>query len=266
VLSIAGTDPLRGAGIDADCWTALQHQCQACWVQTCVVDQDSTGVFVVERLPVEGLRRRLRRTLDDTRPSVWKLGLAPGADVVDLVSELAMEYRPSWLVIDPVLRGGTASAPELADPGIVPALWNLGRACVRAGIGVLITPNAPELAALTGAPDPRDPTQLTELANALSTESGMSVLAKGGHLPVGRGHDVLVHQGVATSLQPGVMRASDIHGTGCHLSAAIAAGLAHDGELSVELVEGARRWLRALPVVQVGRGRVQFDHMRGGLR
>lgn len=263
VLSIAGTDPLRGAGVDADCWTFLQHQCHACWVQTCIVDQDSTGVHGVEPVPLTGLRTRLVRTLNDAHPTVWKLGLASSPAVVELVCELALEYRPNWLVVDPVLRGGTADAPELAAPSIVPALIELGRACARAGIGVLMTPNAPELAALTGAPVPVDPTQLTELANALSSRTGMSILAKGGHLQVGVGQDVLVHADRSTLLPARAMKASDVHGTGCHLAAAIAAGLARRS-LSADLVDTARAWLSELPVVRVGRGRVQFDHRTGG--
>jgi hydroxymethylpyrimidine kinase/phosphomethylpyrimidine kinase len=153
--------------------------------------------------------------------------------------------------MDPVLRGGTTDGAPLAAGEMVAAL----RAALRPG--VLVTPNAHELAALLDTTPARDVDALAAQTAALQKRSGAIVLGKGGHLETGVGTDVLAMDGDLQVLAPHHWAHGDVHGTGCRLASAIAAGLAHGNDV-ITAVQRAREWMAGLPVVRIGKGRPQF--------
>lgn len=261
VLIVAGTDPLCGAGCVADALVLSRLGVAPLVVESAIVEQDSNGAYGAHPVALDLFERQLRRVITDARPHVVKVGLlASPAQVEVLARVLFAGAVPSFrVVIDPVLlaSGGQPLVRELAE--MPRAILSFLRA------GVLITPNASELALLTQSMAPRTVADAAALASGLAAATGADVLAKGGHLEP-RGTDLLVKDGQLRSFSPIKWAHGDIHGTGCHLASAIAAGLALGLELS-DAVAAARRLLARLSrdAVAIGRGRMQFVHLRRGL-
>lgn len=257
VLSIAGTDPLCGAGGVADALVLARLGVHPLVVESALVEQDSCGVRSVYAVPIGVMLLQIDRALHDGQPAAVKIGLLPTAEHVRAVfAKLAALSIP--VVLDPVL--GSAGGVALVDhtEAVRDALLDALRA------GLLVTPNARELGILAQDATPATLPGASELAQRLADTSGASVLAKGGHLePLGA--DLLVHNGVLRRFGPLKWGVRDIHGTGCHLSSAIAAGLAR-GQSMEDAVAAARRalarWSRSAAVV--GQGRPQFLHSRRG--
>jgi hydroxymethylpyrimidine/phosphomethylpyrimidine kinase len=251
VLVVAGTDPLAGAGVVADAMTLRAQLVWPLLVESAIVEQDSHGVSGFWPVDLELLQRQIRRAAVDATPRVWKTGVLASPQAVACVLRLHHELCSGPLVMDPVLRGGTTDGAPLAAGEMVAAL----RAALRPG--VLVTPNAHELAALLDTTPARDVDALAAQTAALQKRSGAIVLGKGGHLEDGVGTDVLAMDGDLQVLAPHHWAHRDVHGTGCRLASAIAAGLAHGNDV-ITAVQRAREWMAGLPVVRIGKGRPQF--------
>ena len=251
VLVVAGTDPLAGAGVVADALTLRAHQVWPLLVESAIVEQDSRGVVGFTALHLGLLQRQIRRAVADAAPRVWKTGVLASPEAVALVLALHRELCEGPLVMDPVLRGGTIDGALLATGEMAAAF----RSALRPG--VLITPNAIELGALLHTSPAPDVNTLVEQATALQKRSGATVLAKGGHLKSGVGTDILALPDGLHVFTPRPWLHGDVHGTGCRLASAIAAGLAHGHDM-VTAVAHAREWMADLPVVRIGKGRPQF--------
>lgn len=251
VLVVAGTDPLAGAGVVADAMTLRALQVWPLLVESAIVEQDSHGVVGFWPVDLDLLQRQIRRAAADAAPRVWKTGVLASPQAVACVLRLHHELCAGPLVMDPVLRGGTAHGAPLASGEMAAAL----RAALRPG--VLVTPNAPELAALLETTPARDVDALAVQTAALQQRTGAMVLGKGGHLETGTGTDILAMDGDLQVLPPQRWAHGDVHGTGCRLASAIAAGLAHGHDV-VTAVQLAREWMAGLPVVRIGKGRAQF--------
>jgi hydroxymethylpyrimidine/phosphomethylpyrimidine kinase len=265
-LTIAGTDPLAGAGVVADCLVFIDHGVAPTAVETATIDQDSCGVYEIQTTDAALLRRRIRRTVNDTGVDCWKVGVIGAADIAAAISEAIAEHRPRFLVIDTVLSAGGSSGAAAAPLGVgdlVDAYLTIAAAAAAAGTVCLITPNVAELAALLNVTErANNPAQLSVQAHALHVLSGVAVLAKGGHLREERGTDILVRAGGAVSLPPAWGGDEDIHGTGCHLSAAIIAGAANKGCLDAVVIEAARTYVATRSTERLGAGRSQFSHVQ----
>ncbi|USQ96896.1 bifunctional hydroxymethylpyrimidine kinase/phosphomethylpyrimidine kinase [Caulobacter sp. RL271] len=231
VLVIAGSDSGGGAGIQADIKTITALGGYAATAITAVTVQNTLGVTGVHPIPLEVIAAQARAVLDDIGADALKTGMLGDAAVVETVAAAIDHAGKIPAVVDPVMiaKGG---APLLAEAaiGAVKSLM-IPRAA-------LLTPNAPEAAALTGvAVETTD--DLRRAGEALLAMGAQAVLMKGGHVAGDRVVDVLMTADGETTFEGERIETRHTHGTGCTLASACATGLAQG--LSLEEAV-ARAW------------------------
>lgn len=227
VLTIAGSDCSGGAGIQADIKTISALGGYAASVITAVTAQNTQGVQAVYPLPAETVGQQLRSVMDDLQPKAIKIGMVYNADIVQRISETLHDYRPRHVVYDPVMI--STSGRRLMTPDTVEAISRMLIPCCT-----LITPNLAEASLLCGS-DISDTGQMEEAAHALAHRYGTAVLVKGGHLIGGDMCDILYAPDEEVNchhFQAPRIESSNLHGTGCTLSSAIATFLAQGHPLA----------------------------------
>ena len=253
VLSIAGSDSSGGAGIQADIKTLSAFGVYAMTAITAVTVQNTLGVNAVHPVPAAIVRDQIACVLADIGADAIKIGMLSSAEIVSAVAEALENYPSIPLVLDTVMmaKGG---APLLNDDA-VEALTS--RLLPRAD---LVTPNAPEAARLTQV---RVETEddLVQAGQALIAMGARAALVKGGHL-----EGVMVTDALVTPYDVHFFKGPRIdtrstHGTGCTLSAAVAAGLAQGMSL-LEAVARAHAFvheaIRTAPGFGQGAGPLNF--------
>jgi hydroxymethylpyrimidine/phosphomethylpyrimidine kinase len=258
LLSIAGSDPSGGAGLQADLKTFAAHRVYGMAVVTAITAQSTTGVLAVEPVAPDSVERQLRAVLDDIGVDAVKIGMLATAETVTRVARSLDGLAPEVpIVLDPVLRASDGT--PLIEPG---GLERMARELVPR-VAVL-TPNRAEAGALLG----RTVTSEREVAEAARelAARGPAVLVTGGDAGGDEVVDVLVdRQGSATVFRASRLRSRSTHGTGCTLSAALAARLASGAELAAAVGEAIDYVRRAMdPGLDLGRGRAPLDHGAGG--
>ena len=217
-LSISGSDPSGGAGLEADLKTWHQHGIYGMAIPTLLTVQNPAGVRAVRFLDPDFFREQWKFLFAAHRPDVIKIGALGSAVMVRRVGDLlrSREARGIPVVLDPVL--GSTSGTSLLDAGALPGLKKLFRFCR------LITPNAPELALLSG----REifPKHAAECLRDYARGQPFAVLLKGGHLAGEESVDFLFDRGRLLRLRAPRLRAVYSHGTGCVLASSIAVHLA----------------------------------------
>ncbi len=234
VLTIAGSDPTGGAGLQADLKTFAAFGVQGAAVPTLLTVQDTRGVREVQVLDADLVQRQLRALLDDLPVAQIKIGALGNGEVVEAVAaELARADAPR-AVLDPVMGAGAGKA--LSEDDVATALHRHLLPMTR-----LLTPNLVEAGHLLGR---RVDTveAMIEAAADLSEMGPDAVLLKGGHLEGQLLVDVL-HVADDNLILPGKRQAATAHGTGCALSSAIAAQLARGHGLESSC-RAAISWLR----------------------
>jgi hydroxymethylpyrimidine/phosphomethylpyrimidine kinase len=231
-LTIAGSDPSGGAGIQADLKTFHQYGVYGEAVITLVTVQNTQEVARVEVLDPELVVEQIRAVIRDIPPQAAKLGALGNAGVVRAVAAVAEEFSFP-LVIDPVMIS-KQGAPLLTDEAQQAFREKLfGRA-------FLLTPNLHEAAALTGRPV-ENVAEMLDAAARLSIAGCRNVLVKGGHLR-DKAIDVLFTEGEFYEFEAERVDTRHTHGTGCTYSAAITAALAKGSPL-VEAVAAAKQFI-----------------------
>ena len=220
-LTIAGSDPSGGAGLQADLKTFHQFGVYGEAVVTLITVQNTLEVSRVECLPPDLVVEQIRAVLEDVRPQAAKTGALGHRAIVEAVAEAAAEFDFP-LVVDPVLIS-KHGAPLLAEDARAALIERL---IPRAA---LLTPNLHEAAALAGFPV-GDPDQMRRAAEAIARLGARAVLVKGGHLETGA-TDVLLADGRFYEFPAPRIATRHTHGSGCTYSAAIAACLARGLEL-----------------------------------
>jgi len=251
VLTIAGSDPSGGAGIQADLKTFQQFRVYGAAVITALTVQNTRGVRAVHPVAPDVVIDQLDAVTDDLPLAAAKIGLVPTPAVAEaLAARLGRGALPN-LVLDPVLVAGSGDA--LGAAGTAAAL----RALLPHA--TLVTPNLAEAAALTGHPV-RDVDEMIAAGRELVALGSAAALVKGGHLP-GPPVDVLVTRDGVHRLAGTRVAVSRTHGTGCTLSAAIAAGLGAAMDL-LPAVERAVAYVRAglAAAPALGGGARPLDH------
>lgn len=256
MLSVAGTDPLAGAGCAADLATFRAFGWAGCSVETAWVAQNSMGVETF--VPSETLifAQRLSAVFHDCDVAGIKVGMLASRPLIEVLAQFLTTLKdPPPLVLDPVGAAGGATASALYQGDFANAFD------VLFPFVTLITPNQKELHALTGVLA-HTHAEAEHAAQRLHARGVDAVLLKGGHLEP-RGVDrISLANDAVYDVYRGQPWSVDIHGTGCHLSSAIACGLA-EGLSLLESSERAARWLHALvrhgAYHRLGRGRPQFD-------
>ncbi|WP_367732369.1 bifunctional hydroxymethylpyrimidine kinase/phosphomethylpyrimidine kinase [Microbacterium sp. LMI1-1-1.1] len=256
VLSIAGTDPTGGAGVQADLKSIAAFGGYGMAAVTALVAQNTQGVREVHVPPPGFLAAQLRAVSDDVAIDAVKIGMLGSPAVVAVVDAWLAEVRPPIVVLDPVMVA--TSGDRLLDAEAEDAVRRL---CRRAD---LVTPNLPELAVLVGAPVAADWDTAVLQAQALHRETGTAVLLKGGHLGGDESPDALVDAD-GIHLVPGRrVDTRHTHGTGCSLSSALAT-LAGDGRTLLDALVRAKEWLTGAlenaEALHVGRGNGPIDHL-----
>ena len=226
-LTIAGSDPSGGAGIQADLKTFHQFGVYGEAVITLLTVQNTVGVRRVECIAPELVIEQIEAVLEDLPPAAAKTGALGNRAIVEAVAELARKFSFP-LVVDPVMIS-KHGAPLIADDARAALTGSL---IPRAR---LITPNIPEAEALTGITI-RNPAEMRRAALRLREMGAAAVLVKGGHL--GRSAVDILLDGEEWHDYPAErIETRHTHGTGCTYSAAITAGLA----LGLPLEEAVRR-------------------------
>jgi hydroxymethylpyrimidine kinase/phosphomethylpyrimidine kinase len=226
VLICAGLDPSGGAGLIADVRAVDELGGRPVGVVTASTVQNTTAVISAEPMSAELVREQLEFLLSDVEIRAVKIGLTGSTDIVVSISQaLALTSAP--VVWDPVLRpsrGDVAFIDSRFDDAIHALLPHL----------TLVTPNAEELALLTGTPL-ASVSEATTLGERLAARLGVAVLVKGGHLGGDESIDVLCHATPAGRSEvlrgPRTPGGEHVHGTGCALSSAIATHLARGADL-----------------------------------
>jgi hydroxymethylpyrimidine/phosphomethylpyrimidine kinase len=231
VLVIAGSDSGGGAGIQADIKTVTALGGYAATAITAVTVQNTLGVTGVHPIPLDIIAAQARAVLDDIGADAIKTGMLGDAGVVETVAAAIDHAGQIPAVVDPVMvaKGG---APLLAEAaiGAVKSLM-IPRAA-------LLTPNAPEAAALTGL-TVETTDDLRRAGEALLALGAKAVLMKGGHVAGDRVVDVLMTADGETTYEGERIETRHTHGTGCTLASACAAGLAQGLPLEQAV---ARAW------------------------
>ena len=256
VLTIAGSDPSGGAGIQADLKALSARGCYGMAVITALTAQNTKGVSAVVPLDPGFVAEQIRMVFADVRVDAVKIGMIANAGIASAVAEALKPHRGIPVVLDPVMiaKGGAS----LLDPEAVKVL---SRELLP--LATLITPNLPEAAALLGDPEASDRRIMESQAVRLTALGPKGVLVKGGHLTGPESPDVLVAAGKVIWFEGQRIATRNTHGTGCSLSSALAAELAkgHDVESAVRV---AKAWLaqavRTSDNLSVGAGHGPVHH------
>jgi hydroxymethylpyrimidine kinase/phosphomethylpyrimidine kinase len=230
IVTIAGSDSSGGAGIQADLKTIAFLGGHGMTIVTAVTAQNSRGVQSVYPLPLPDIEAQLDAIFTDIGVDAVKTGMLWNAATVRLVAKKLAEYHVHNVVVDPVFAASDGT----------PLLDEEGRAALRKELlplAVIVTPNLPEAAALAdmGVATTAD---MREAAKLIRGNGAKAVLIKGGHL-AGDPVDILLDETGYTESPSKRLPITDVHGTGCVLSAAIATELANGFSLK-EAVQRAR--------------------------
>lgn len=251
-LSIAGSDSIGGAGIQADIKTMIMNGVYAMTAVTALTAQNTLGVSAISEVCGDFLRAQIDAVFEDIVPDAVKIGMVSSPELIHVIAERLKVYGAKNVVVDPVMVATSGSS--LMKDGAV--------SCMEEElfpIASIITPNIPEAECLSGIriKDERD---MKTVAGVLYKKYGCAVLLKGGH-SVSDANDLLFDETGAEWIMGRRIDNPNTHGTGCTLSSAIASGLAKGRtlrcavRLAKEYISGA---LEA--GLDLGRGAGPLDH------
>jgi hydroxymethylpyrimidine/phosphomethylpyrimidine kinase len=217
-LTIAGSDPSGGAGIQADLKTFSRLRVYGMSVITALTAQNTSGVVGVMEVPPAFVARQLDAVLTDIHVDAVKTGMLWSAATVEVVAEKIRQYQIRNLVVDPVIA--STSGASLLDRD---AIATLSRTLLP--LALVVTPNRDEAEILTGKPM-STPDDIEQAALQIHAMGARFVLMKGGDWPGNDATDVLFDGKDFSYLRAERIQSRNTHGTGCVLSAAITAELA----------------------------------------
>ncbi len=255
-LTIAGSDSSGGAGIQADLKTFSALEVYGASVITALTAQNTRGVEAVYVVPADFVLAQMRAVASDLKVGAIKIGMLATRGVIEAVAEGLSGFPGVPVVLDPVMVA--ASGDPLLEPDAVE-----GIRAILMPIATLITPNLPEAAALLGEPLARNEYEMAIQALKLKEAGARAVLVKGGHADGDTAVDILFEGDEPVSFEAPRAETKNTHGTGCTLSAAIAAELAKGASL-IEAVEVAKAYVTdaifAADELEIGEGRGPVHH------
>ena len=237
LLSIAGSDPSGGAGIQADLKTFSALGCYGMAALTALTAQNTRGVTSVHVPPPEFLAAQLDAIFADIRVDAVKIGMLATGDMVRTVARCLAAHPGIPVVLDPVLVA--TSGDSLGSPDVVDAIVSH-----LLPLATVVTPNLPEAARLSGLDAILDEDAMREAAAQIQGRGARAVLVKGGHLGVGEAVDLLSEGAEIHFFHAPRIETTNTHGTGCTLSSAIACYLAK-GLALADAVDAAKSYLTA---------------------
>ncbi|CAG9175687.1 bifunctional hydroxymethylpyrimidine kinase/phosphomethylpyrimidine kinase [Cupriavidus respiraculi] len=255
-LTIAGSDSGGGAGIQADLKTFAALGCFGMSAITAITAQNTLGVTGVHAIPADMVAAQIDAVAGDIGVDAAKTGMLGTAAIVQAVADAVDRHGLRKLVVDPVMVA--TSGATLSDDATARAM--VEQLFPRA---ILVTPNLPEASYLLGRPITRR-AEMADAARALIALGCPAVLLKGGHLEEAALEDLLMLRDGRTRIftHPRI-DTRNLHGTGCTLAAATAAGLAR-GQALEDAVEGALDYVaRAIAAgagLRLGAGNGPLNH------
>ena len=258
-MTIAGSDPSGGAGLQADLKTFAALRVYGLSVITAVIAQNSARVVRVEPVRPEMVDTQLETIVAERVPDAVKIGALGSAAVANVVAKKLRSLRLPPPVLDPVLVA--SSGMRLLEPA--------GETVLRTELipqAALVTPNIPEAEVLSGI-EIDGLAAMHQAARSLLKLGARTVLIKGGHWPTGRGATErasvidLFFDGHSFIVLTATRVPGEAHGTGCALSAAIAAWLSRGADLQTA-TRRAKRFITTVlkRPLMLGSGRCVLDH------
>ena len=217
VLSIAGTDPTGGAGIQTDLKTFEAFGVYGMAVITVVCAQNTTGVFGMQPVSAELVGKQIDCVFDDIFPDAVKIGMLPSPEAMECVASKLRQYKPEHIILDPVMvsTSGHRLMESEAEETLQAELFPLAE---------LITPNIPEAEVLTKLII-GDDLSMERACRELFARFHCAVLLKSGHR-TDHANDLLYTGDETLWIKGERIDNPNSHGTGCTLSSTIAANLA----------------------------------------
>jgi hydroxymethylpyrimidine/phosphomethylpyrimidine kinase len=258
-LTIAGVDPSGGAGVLADVKAFSALGAYACAVIAALTAQNTRAVTGVLPVAAEFIARQIDTLLADVRIDAIKIGMLGEAPVIAVVAERLMHWKAERVVLDPVMVAKSGD-PLLAKA----AVGALREALIP--IAHVITPNLPEAGVLLEGRAPETVKEMTRAAERLHGLMGSGerwVWLKGGHLPSGDATDLLFNGDRMIELSAPRVETKNTHGTGCTLSAALAALLPQRQDVPTAARDAKAYLTEALrhaDELQVGQGHGPVHH------
>ncbi len=251
-LSIAGTDPSGGAGIQADLKTMTMNGVFAMSAVTALVAQNTTGVREIVELTPEFLGQQIDVVFEDIPPDAVKIGMVASRGLIEMIADKLCFYQAKNIVVDPVMvatSGDRLISEEAVD--------TLKRRLLP--LATVATPNIPEGEILSGM-EIHGREDIVEAAKRIGDAYGCAVLLKGGH-DINDANDFLYHAGQGQWFNGKRINNPNTHGTGCTLSSAIAANLAKGFDLPSSIRRSKDYLSGALgAMLDLGKGRGPMMH------
>ena len=251
-LTVAGSDPSGGAGIEADIKTFSALDCYAMSVITSVVAENTFSVKGKLDVPAEMITAQLEAVFDDIRVDGMKIGMLTDISSAEAVASAIGKYKPPILIFDPVMNA-TAGAELLSPKAVETVKQRLIPLCT------LVTPNIPEAEILTGM-SIKSSKDMKAAAVKLTEKGAKAVLLKGGHLS-GNAEDLLFDGKAFRFYSAPRISTNTTHGTGCTLSSAITAFMAKGCDLP-KAVEKAKEFITGAIEngLDIGKGKGPLNH------
>ena len=251
-LSIAGTDPTGGAGIQADLKTMTLNGVYAMSVVTALVAQNTMGVKEIAQVDPEFLGQQIDAVFEDIPPDAVKIGMVFSRQLIAAIGDRLRFYKAPNIVLDPVMVA--TSGDRLIDEE---AILSLKEELMP--LAAVTTPNIPDAELLAGMAI-HDGKDMEEAARIINEAYGCAVLLKGGHR-IQDANDLFFENGRARWIVGRRIHTSNTHGTGCTLSSAIAANLAKGYDLYTS-IERAKEYLTGAlaAMLDLGKGSGPVDH------
>ncbi len=245
-LTIAGSDSIGGAGIQADLKTFCANGVYGMSVITSVTSQNTLGVHDIFDIPVNHIKSQLDAVFTDIFPDAVKIGMVSSVEIINSIADSIIKYSPENIVLDTIMIS-TSGRKLLSDDALC-ALTNKLFPLVD-----IITPNIPEAEILSGFKISNNQ-DMEKAANIISNKYGTSVLLKGGH-GINNSNDFLLTKRGGRWFKSEKINNPNTHGTGCTLSSAIAAGLAKGLSIENSVSEAKKYISKALEaMLDLGKG------------
>jgi hydroxymethylpyrimidine/phosphomethylpyrimidine kinase len=224
-LTIAGSDSSGGAGIQADLKTFAALGVYGASAITALTAQNTQGVTGIHDVPPDFIVAQIDAVFADLDVGAVKIGMLSQSAAIVAIAKALDRHKAKNIVLDPVMIA-TSGARLLANEAIA----TLKKELISRAL--LITPNLPEAAALTGGPEAKTEADMAAQAKQLLDSGARNVLIKGGHGEGPESVDLLIGANLNVRLAAPRHPSRNTHGTGCTLSSAVAAGLAKGLDLT----------------------------------
>ena len=251
-LTIAGSDSIGGAGIQADIKTMTMNGVYAMSAITALTAQNTTGVSAILESTPDFLKQQIDAVFTDIYPDAVKIGMVASSELIRTIADRLRHYDAKNIVVDPVMVATSGSSLMNTD-----AVQTLIEALLP--IATVVTPNIPEAQVLSGM-EIRSAADMQAAAKKIGDSYGCAVLLKGGH-SINDANDLLYAQGEFTWFEGTRIDNPNTHGTGCTLSSAIASNLAKGFSLP-ESVRNAKAYISGAlaAMLDLGHGSGPMDH------